>query len=117
VPPPIQKRTETKEDLNKGSSVLVKLRSMAFPDFSGASAPRGGAGTPGAQTRPALPPAAYQNQSAPIAGAGGVNLNAQVRLSADERETNLVLQPVFQTVIGNRPAMNLPLIPGSGPSR
>ena len=52
-----------------------------------------------------------------MAGAGGVNLTAQVKLSADQRETNLILQPIFQTVIGNRPAMSMPLIPGAGTSR
>jgi len=117
VPPAIHKRPQAKEETSTGGSVLLKLRNMAFPDFSGASTPRGGAGTPGAQVRPALPAAAYQSQAAPITGAGGVNLTAQLKMSADERETNLVLQPVFQTVIGNRPTMNLPLIPGSGPSR
>ena len=88
---------------------------MAFPDFSGATTPRGGAGTPGGQ--PGLPPAAYQSQAGAVAGAGGVNLNAQIRVSPDQQETSLVLQPVFQTVVGNRPSINLPLIPGSGPSR
>ena len=54
---------------------------------------------------------------APLSGAGGVNLTAQLKVSADQRETSLVLQPVFQTVIGNQATMNLPLIPGAGPAR
>ncbi|HWY88997.1 MAG TPA: sulfotransferase [Gemmataceae bacterium] len=49
--------------------------------------------------------------STSVAGAGGVNLNAQIH------ETSLDLQPVFQTVVGNRPSMNLPLIPGSESAR
>jgi len=117
VPPAIQKRTEAKEEESNGVSVLVKLRGMAFPDFSGATQPRGVAATPGARTRPTLPAAAYQSQATSVAGAGGVNLTAQVRTSADQQHTNLVLQPVFQTVINNRPAMSLPLIPGGDPAR
>jgi len=116
VPPAIQKRTEAKEELtSETGSVLLKLRSMSFPTFSGASAPRGGAGTPGRLAKQDTQLTA--SQVGAVTGAGGVNLNAQVKVSADQRETNLVLQPVFQTVIGNRPTMNLPLIPGSGPAR
>ncbi len=119
VAPVMQKRTETKEETAGGTvNVLLKLRGMAFPAFSGAGGTaRGGAFTPGAQAKRELPPASYKSQASPVAGAGGVNLTAQLTVSSDQKETNLVLNPVFQTVIGNRPTMNLPLIPGSGPSR
>jgi hypothetical protein len=114
VPPALQKRAETKDDEGtRGGSVLLKLRSLAFPDFSGAATPRGGAGAPGRESRQDSSPSAYQSQAGAVTGAGGVSLNAQVRMSADQREASLVLQPVFQTVVGNRPSMNLPLIPGS----
>jgi hypothetical protein len=90
---------------------------MTYGDFSTATQPRGMAATPGARTRPGLPSGAYQSQATSVAGAGGVNMTAQVQTSGDQGNTNLVLQPVFQTVINNRPTMNLPLIPGGGPAR
>jgi hypothetical protein len=35
-----------------------------------------------------------------------------MRLSGDRREMNLVLQPVYQSVGTDRPAVNLSVIPG-----
>jgi hypothetical protein len=116
VAPVLPKKSEAREETPTGSvSVITKLRGMAFGDYSSVTAPRGGAGTPGGQYKH-LASQAAPSQAAPMTGAGGVNLTAQVKMSADRSEANLVLQPVFQAV-GNRPAMSLPLIPGAGPTR
>ncbi len=119
---PVQpKRQDNKEEAAPTMSVLAKLRGIAHPDFSGAS-PRGGAGTPGSHLPMAPSRAgkmqtqqpAYQSAVTPLAGVG-VNLTAQVQLSPGQDEANLVLRPIFQTVAaGQRPAVNLPLIPGAG---
>ena len=115
VAPPMHKKTSAKAEA-KAENVLMKLRGFSFPEFSGSTKARGEVSTPGGN-RPSLPAAAYQSQTTALGGSGGINMTAQVKMSPDQRETNLVLQPVFQTVIGNRPSMSLPLIPGAGPAR
>jgi hypothetical protein len=95
----------------------MKLRALANADFSEAQGPRGMAFTPGASTASSLPRRAqpelpaYQASVAPLSGAG-VDLTAQFRLSADRRQMDLVMQPVFQTVNAGRPPVNLSVIPG-----
>ncbi len=115
VAPPMHKKASAKAEA-KAENVLMKLRGFSFPEFSGSIKVRGEVSTPGGN-RPSLPAAAYQSQTTALGGSGGINITAQVKMSPDQRETNLVLQPVFQTVIGNRPSMSLPLIPGAGPAR
>src|SRR5262249_2393389 len=120
VPPPAATQAqEAKEQrLLSAGNVLGKLRAIASPDFTAGSGFRGGASTPGAYTPRAIAkeaPPAPVNQSpvTPIQGAG-VSMTGQVRLSADQRELEMVMRPYFQSV--GRPSVNLPLIPG-GSSR
>jgi hypothetical protein len=118
VPPPASKRAEVKEETPQ-TSVYQKLRDRAFPDYSGARGIRGNAWTAGGQlpsiltkTRKQPEHLVYQTGITPQTG-GGVGLNAQAVMSADQSFMRVTVHPVFQTVVQNpRAALNLPLIPG-----
>jgi tetratricopeptide (TPR) repeat protein len=121
VPPPgsQQARRQAQRPESKTGSAMSKLRDLASGDFSGAKGISGGAFTPGASmaTGPELPRrpqpevTLYQTGVAPLSGAG-MDLSAQFKVSADRREVNLVMQPVFQSVGTGRPPVNLSVIPG-----
>jgi hypothetical protein len=84
---------------------------MASPETFSTS-PSGRAGTPGAWTsQPEGPVPAFQ-PAAVLKGAG-LSLTAQLRVSPDQRETNMVLRPVFQAETGSRESIDLPFIPGA----
>jgi len=118
IPPPAMQRPREKDE---GTSIYTQLRELAHPSFSGAKGIRGGAWTPGGRPPTAqaeLPSArkqsdrvAYQSGFGSRIG-GGANLNAQAIVSADQRFIRLSVTPVFQTVTGSGPVVNLPLIPG-----
>jgi tetratricopeptide (TPR) repeat protein len=98
----------------KGTSMLQKLRNMAFPDFSGATTT---GGTKVRGTSPAAPRmAAGHSATAPALHSslrgGAVQMTTEMRRGQDGRELDMVLRPVFQTVPAARPGANLPGIPG-----
>jgi tetratricopeptide (TPR) repeat protein len=119
VPPPSAPRrrpNETGQPQRTAGSALLKLRDLAHADLSGATGPRGAACTRGAASPTApRPPQAqrtvYQTGVASLSGAG-MNLTAELKMSADRREVNLVMQPVYQALAGNRQQVNLSAIPG-----
>jgi tetratricopeptide (TPR) repeat protein len=118
VVPPLPTQRPRREADPKGPSVREKLRALAHPDFAEAKVIRSAAWTPGAHL-PAVPagpsrgPERTVFQTAiPSTFSGGVNLNAQATLSADQSTMRLHLNPVFQTVGGSQPGVRMSLIPG-----
>jgi hypothetical protein len=117
-----QQRTSKAAERDERSA-FHDLRAAASPNLHGASGPRGGAGTPGLAPAMVATLAAKDKKSgatAPIAqnavvpAGGGVQMTTQVRLSADQRNLDLVIRPFFQTAAAasQRPAVTLPVIPG-----
>jgi tetratricopeptide (TPR) repeat protein len=96
-------------------SMLTKLRELAHPDFSAALGPqRPVVASPGNSARPRQSSSeakVYETGHA-ARSSSGMNLTTQLRMSADGREANLVMQPVFQAVNAGRTAVNLSVIPG-----
>ncbi len=123
IPPPAAQRQRDDKEEAKSMNIWERLRQSARPDYSQAKGVRGGAWTPGAllpaeakaqPNRKQPERVAYQTGIAPQLG-GAANLNAQAVVSADRRYVRLSVTPVFQTVTGSGPLVNLPLIPGSRP--
>jgi hypothetical protein len=119
VPPPTApRRAQQIDEIKAGRTALSKLRELANPDFSGAVGPRGAVGTPALaisddRALPRRPQPQTTVQQGAITGSG-VGLATQLRISADQRDVSLALQPVFQTAGRGRPAVNLSFIPGGG---
>jgi hypothetical protein len=121
VPPPAAyQRPEEKGSGVKTSSVLVKLRDMADPEFTGGS---GGVGSYGGVAKVGAKPLqttketdAYQGKVSPFFP-NNIDLAVQALVSADRRYVRLSVNPVFQTVtnFGGGRLVNIPLIPGFNP--
>ena len=98
-------KAESKEEA-KGPNVLEKLRNLAFPDFSGATG--GGAnvrgGSPSAQAAKSRTEAPRQT----AARGPGLQMTTEVRMGSNQRDMDLVLRPVFQTLPGGRPRRTCP---------
>ena len=65
----------------------------------------------------AVPTTVAQNAFIPTGG-GGVQMTTQMRVSADQRNVDMVIRPFFDSINAatNRPAINLSVIPGGGPN-
>jgi tetratricopeptide (TPR) repeat protein len=120
VPPPAVQRATTQQE-TAPVNIYTKLRGLAHPDMSGARAIRGGTSSPGGHL-PSMMAAAPARKKQPerlayqtainSQSSGGVGVNAQAVMSADQSYIRMSLNPVFQTIGSGRPAVNLPLIPG-----
>ncbi len=117
----VKRQEAARDDLP--TNPWVKLRRLAFPDFAGARTVAGGAGSRGAMqapllTRPRQGKAMAINEAPLLQGAirgSGVNLTTELRPSADGREFEMRMQPIFQAMGGGRSTMNFNVIPGGGP--
>jgi hypothetical protein len=108
------------------TSAFHDLRAIANPSFYGTSGPRGSVGTAGTSIPSVASLAAKDSKNkvaaAPImqnavnSSGGGVQMTAQVRLSADQRNYDMVIRPFFDAAAlrAGRPAVNLSVIPGGG---
>jgi tetratricopeptide (TPR) repeat protein len=112
-----QRKVETSE---AGSNPFYDLRAVANPNFWGANAPRGGAGTPGMlpsqlaakDTKSKTAPTPIMQNA--INTGGGVQMTAQVRLNADQRGYDMVIRPFFDAASKASRSPNLSVIPGGG---
>jgi tetratricopeptide (TPR) repeat protein len=115
VPPPNMQKQQAKDESSKATtSALSKLRELAHPDYTGATAVRGGASTPGSRLPTA--PAGGKDQPTTMASITGVSngqvpVATQLRVGPGGQDPALILNPIFQGGV-NRPSLNLPLIPG-----
>jgi tetratricopeptide (TPR) repeat protein len=116
------KPQETVKD-ERPNDAWVKLRRLAFPDFVGAKTVAGGAASRSASQAPVLVGRPRSGKSLPINEAplvqgairgSGVNLTAEVGPSADGREFEMRMRPIFQALGGSRSSMNFDVIPGAG---
>ncbi len=110
VPPTTAPKSQEAKE-NQTPHVLEKLRGLAFPDFSGATAPRVSSTS---NSRPSVAAAARAEAPAQSAvRSGAVQMTTQLRAS-DQNGLDMVLRPVFQNIPTSRSNLNLPGIPGGG---
>ena len=114
-----QRPENNKEELASTSEVMTKLRNLADPEFSGATAPRtwGSAGDSSRTSRVPMnrkqpEQVATQARVSPFF-TNSVDLTAQAVVSADRRYVRLSVNPLFRTVTPSTTAVfSVPLIPG-----
>ena len=126
VPPPgAYKRPEAKEPQAQTSQILVKLRNLADPEYTGVeSGTRGGMGSLGGSSVPAPAPKSmagsspgdqsYQARVSPL-GFNSVDLTAQAVVSGDRRYVRLSVNANFLSIPGlglQPPTGSIPGIPG-----
>jgi tetratricopeptide (TPR) repeat protein len=118
--PAAQQRHEQPAATAKANSPFNDLRSVANPNFFGATmSATGGAGSPNVMPS-ALAAKDSKNKSpmAPVVqsavNGGGVQMTTQVRVSADQRSMDMVIRPFFDMANRKGPAVSLSAIPGGG---
>ena len=117
ITPPVETKQETARD--DGPTAWQKLRNIVSPDYAGAKGVTGG--TSGAAQLKAMTARPRNAPRAKVADApllqtavtgSSINMTAQLRPSEDGRSYEMVMQPIFQALAGNRPGSSV--VPGSG---
>ena len=108
VAPAAQKR-RTQPVQERDAGAFNDLRAVANPSFHGTTGSR--------SNGPSVASMAARDQATPITqnasvSVGGVQLTTQLRQGADARSWDMVIRPFFATSTGNRPTLNLAVIPG-----
>jgi len=109
ISPANLKKAAAKGEAEKAVGGYEQIRRLSYPETTGGGARNAGA---------SLPAAARVNESIPQARSSatpsvGAAVNLEMRMSADQKSMNVVMQPVYQTLKNGRPAANLSVVPGA----